>query len=173
MNEAGDCVGRRERDRQVLFLDFDGVIHRLGAVRTRRGVRSASPSIKLFEFAPILVDLLVPHDAVEIVLSTAWVRALGYQRAKDALPEMLRGRVAGATYHSKYADAGTWPTMGRGAQVLRYVWTHRLTRWVAIDDEISGFGEHLGHVVRCDEGLGLGDMETQRLLCARLAEQFG
>ena len=172
MNETGDSVGKMESGRQVLFLDFDGVIHRLGAVRTRRGIRGACPSIKLFEFAPVLVELLAPHIAVEIVLSTSWVRTLGYRRARDALPAKLKERVVGATYHSKYADAGTWPSMARGTQVLRYVWTHRLVRWLAIDDDIVGFGEHFSHVVRCDENLGLGDFETQKALRVRLAEQF-
>jgi len=172
MNEKSDTLGKQERDRQVLFLDFDGVIHRFGAVRTRRGITSASPSVKLFEFAPVLVELLAPHVAVEIVLSTSWVQILGYQRAKSALPLALSARVVGATYHSKYFDAATWASKGRGTQILRYVLTHRLTSWLAIDDEIIGFGEHLSHVVRCDEHLGLGDVKTQKLLCARLEEQF-
>jgi hypothetical protein len=158
--------------RQVLFLDFDGVMHRYGAVRTRRGIMSTSQSIELFEFSDILIECLEPYASLEIVLSTSWVRALGYQRAKNALPSALRERVAGATYHSKYYDARAWPTFGRGIQILRYVRTHRLTRWLAIDDEIDGLDEYLSHVVRCDESFGLGDAETQNLLKIRLAEQF-
>ncbi|MEX3967222.1 HAD domain-containing protein [Paraburkholderia sp. EG286B] len=166
-------VGKVELSRQVVFLDFDGVLHRLGAVRTRKGITSTSPSIRLFEFAPILMDCLAPYDSVEIVLSTSWVHHLGYQRAKNALPMALSERVVGATFHSKYFDAGTWASKPRGAQVLRYVQTHRLMRWLAIDDEILGFGDHVSHVVRCDENLGLGDAKTQVVLCTRLAEQFG
>ncbi|MGF6976578.1 hypothetical protein QFZ94_005028 [Paraburkholderia sp. JPY465] len=172
MNDIGHSVGKMERDRHVLFLDFDGVIHRLGALRTRRGITSASPSIKLFEFAPVLAEFLEPYVHVEIVLSTSWVQALGYQRARRALPAPLREKVVGATYHSKYFDAGTWPSTRRGLQVLRYVRTHRLVRWLAIDDDISGFGEYFSHVVQCDENLGLGDFETQKALRVRLAEQF-
>ncbi|MGF6370883.1 hypothetical protein OKW40_003633 [Paraburkholderia sp. RAU6.4a] len=172
MNGTGDSNWETERSRQVLFLDFDGVLHRFGAVRTRRGITNISPAAQLFEFAPILVACLAPHGRVEIVLSTSWVRQLGYQRAKNALPEALSERVVGATYHSRYFDADTWASKARGTQILRYVLTHRLTRWLAIDDEIVGFGEHLSHVVRCDENYGLGDVRTQMLLRTRLAEQF-
>ncbi|MFB9125727.1 hydrolase [Paraburkholderia dipogonis] len=172
MDEKKDVRDDPASKRHVLFLDFDGVMHRLGAVRTRRGIISTTPSIQLFEFSNILIECLEPYAILEIVLSTSWVRALGYQRARNALPPLLRERVAGATYHSKYYDARAWPTMGRGIQILRYVRTHRLTRWLAVDDEIDGFDEYLSHVVRCDERLGLGDVETQNLLKLRLAEQF-
>ncbi|WP_109476678.1 HAD domain-containing protein [Paraburkholderia sp. C35] len=172
MNPQSHCENQ-STERQVLFLDYDGVIHRLGAVRTRRGIISAAPSIRLFEFAPVLAECLEPYKGLEIVLSTSWVRVLGYRRAKDALPAELRERVVGATYHSKYYDAWAWPSIGRGIQVLRYVRAHRLTRWLAIDDEIDGFDEYLSHVVQCNEKLGLGDTATQNLLRVRLAEKFG
>lgn len=172
MNERSNDSGKVGLSRQVLFLDFDGVLHRLGAIRTRKGIKSSSPSIELFEFAPILMDCLIPYISVEIVLSTSWVHRLGYQRAKSALPAVLRERVVGATFHSRYFDAEIWASKPRGAQILRYVHTHRLASWLAIDDEIVGFVEHMSHLVRCDENLGLGDVVTQKLLRARLAEQF-
>ncbi|WP_091790077.1 HAD domain-containing protein [Paraburkholderia steynii] len=173
MNQRDRIESESTSERHVLFLDFDGTTHRQSALRTRRGIVSSAPNIKLFEFAPVLVDCIKPYPQLEIVLSTSWVRALGYQRAKNALPVELRERVVGATYHSKFYDAWAWPVIGRGIQVLRYVQTHHLTRWVAIDDEIDGFEEFLNHVVRCDVMLGLGDEATQRLLRIRLAEQFG
>lgn len=160
-------------DRQVLFLDFDGVMHRFGALRTRRGIISDKPSVRLFEFAPVLVECLKPYPRLEIVLSTSWVRALGYQRAKNVLPAELRERVVGATYHSRYHDAWKWPAIARGIQILRYVRVHRLQRWLAVDDCTDGFDGFEEHVVKCDEHLGLGDSKTRDLLQRRLAEQFG
>ncbi|WP_082625006.1 HAD domain-containing protein [Paraburkholderia caribensis] len=173
MSQREHIDGESTSERQVLFLDYDGTIHRHSALRTRRGIISSAPNIKLFEFASVLVECLKPYPQLEIVLSTSWVRGLGYQRAKSALPTELRERVVGATYHSKFYDAWAWPVIGRGIQVLRYVRTHHLTRWVAIDDEIDGFYGQMSHVVQCDETLGLGDEATQRLLRVRLAEQFG
>lgn len=173
MNGKKNSIGNAESARQVLFLDFDGVLHRFGAVRTRKGISSTSPSIGLFEFSSILAECLDPYGELKIVLSTSWVHRLGYQRAKNALPPVLSERVVGATYHSKYFDAETWPSRARGTQILRYVLTHRLTSWLAIDDEIVGFGDYLSHVVICDENVGLGDMRTQESLRIRLSEQFG
>ncbi|MGF6808584.1 hypothetical protein OKW30_003710 [Paraburkholderia sp. Clong3] len=172
MNQISGSPRELTSDRQVLFLDYDGVIHRLGALRTRRGIISGAPYVKLFEFAPVLAECLEPYRRLEVVLSTSWVRVLGYQRAKNALPTVLRERVVGATYHSKFYDAWAWSSKGRGIQVLRYVRTHHLTRWLAIDDDIDGFDEYLSHVVQCDEKLGLGAVATQNLLRVRLAEQF-
>jgi hypothetical protein len=172
MNPVDRIEGKTISERQVLFLDYDGTLHRQSALRTRSGIVSSSPEIELFEFADILVECLEAYPLVELVLSTSWVRILGYDRARNALPPMLRQRVVGATYHSNYHDAWKWPSIGRGIQVLRYVRTHSLARWLAIDDEIDGFDEYLSHVVQCDETLGLGDIAIQNLLRLRLAEQF-
>lgn len=172
MNRKSERVSGSTR--HVLFLDFDGVIHRLAALRTRRGLVSSDPSIQLFEYASVLEEVLRPYDEVEIVLSTSWVPTLGFNRARDALPlASLRARVAGATYHSRYHDAKFWPIIGRGIQVLRYVHVHRLHHWLAIDDQVDGFDDRDEHVVRCDERLALGDSGTVALLRRRLAEQFG
>ena len=173
MNQRDRIEADSTSERQVLFLDFDGTTHRQSALRTKRGIVSSAPNIKLFEFADVLAVCLEPYPRVELVLSTSWVRILGYERARDALPTALRRRVVGATYHSKYYDAWKWPSIGRGIQILRYVRTHHLVSWLAIDDEIDGFEEYLFHVVQCDEMLGLGDEATQHLLRVRLSEQFG
>ena len=168
-------VVRAGSERKVVFVDYDGVLHRLSARRTRRGLVSSDPqTIQLFEYAHVLEDVLRPYRDARIVLSTSWVPTLGFDRAKDALPlRSLRERVVGATYHSKYHDAWAWPAIGRGIQVLRYVRVHQLSRWLAIDDKNDGFEGYEGHFVQCRETLGLGDSDTVRLLRVRLAEQFG
>jgi HAD domain in Swiss Army Knife RNA repair proteins len=175
MSERCNAPADEVSGRQVLFVDYDGSLHRFGAYRTRGGIVSSSPAtVELFEFAPLLAELLEPYPQVEIVLSTSWVRVLGFRRAKAALPlESLRQRVAGATFHSKFHDAWAWPTIGRGIQILRYVHVHSLVRWLAIDDEDDGFDEHIEHLVKCDERLALGDYNTLQTLRHRLTEQFG
>jgi hypothetical protein len=160
--------------RRVLFVDFDGVLHRFSAYRTRKGIKSSHPSIKLFEYASVLNELIAPYPEVEIVLSTSWVRVLGFSRARDFLPlESLRVRVVGATFHSAFADAWAWPAIARGVQVLRYVRVHRLVNWLAVDDEADGFEEYFNHFVKCDEALGLGDMNVQSAGRDALSAQFG
>jgi hypothetical protein len=172
---APDHLAVRKSARKVLMLDFDGVLHRGDAYRTRRGIVSSDPSrIKLFEYAGTLAAALKPYPDVEIVLSTTWVEALGFNRARDALPEKaLRDRVVGATYHSQYYDAHRWSEIARGRQVLRYVNRHRLTKWLAIDDCLEGFETVRERLVLCNPDQALGDPATQNALATELREIFG
>jgi hypothetical protein len=163
-----------ESTRSVLLLDYDGVLHRGGAYRTKKGIISSDPSrVHLFEFAELLAEILDPYPDVEIVLSTTWVKALGFTRARDALPmKALRDKVVGATYHSQFYDAYLWHDFSRGAQVLRYVRRHHLLRWLAIDDRDDGFEAVPGNLVLCDSEKALGDVAVQATLKAALSKTF-
>ncbi|WP_240189644.1 HAD domain-containing protein [Azonexus hydrophilus] len=83
----------------ILFLDFDGVLHP-DAVYFVRGRPTLRAKGELFMWAGALVDLLTEHPDVRIVLSTSWVRALRFNRARSYLPAELRRCVIGATWHS-------------------------------------------------------------------------
>lgn len=174
MSDNDNVLMREGSRRRVLFVDYDGVLHRLSAYRTRRGIVSSDPqTIQLFEYAPVLEEAIEPYPDLEIVLSSSWVPTLGFDRAKNSLPASLRGRVTGATFHSKFHDAASWAVIGRGIQILRYVRVHRLLHWLAIDDQRDGFDDYDEHLVKCDEKLALGDLRTVELLRYRLAVQFG
>src|SRR5882672_4978285 len=92
-----------------LFLDYDRVVHGGGATYHRKNrplrllpnIRPELPGHMLFEHLPIVESLLEPYPAVRIVLSTSWVRALDFKRAKSYLTPGLQQRVIGATYHSR------------------------------------------------------------------------
>ncbi|CAM2192048.1 Hydrolase [Paraburkholderia kururiensis] len=164
-----------ESARSVLLLDYDGVLHRGDAFRTKMGIVSSDPSrIQLFEFAELLAGILDPYPDVEIVLSTSWVKALGFTRARDALPvKALRDKVVGATYHTRFHDAHQWHDLLRGAQVLRYVQRHHLGKWLAIDDHAEGFEMVPSNLVLCDTDKALGDAGVQTVLKAALHNTFG
>ncbi|GJH18132.1 hypothetical protein CBA19CS22_16340 [Caballeronia novacaledonica] len=164
----------RKSERKVFLLDYDGVLHRNGAYRTKRGIVSSDPSrIKLFEYADLLAELLEPYPDVQIVLATTWVKVLGFDRARDALPsEALRNRVVGATYHSRYSDSHLWYDIPRGQQVLRYVIRHRLVRWLALDDRPEGFDAVREHLVLCDPDKALGNPDTQLALAMAFEKAF-
>jgi hypothetical protein len=161
-------------ERKVFLLDYDGVLHRGDAYRTKRGILSRDPSrIQLFEYADLLAELLEPYPDVQIVLSTTWVKVLGFNRARGALPlETLRNRVVGATYHTRFYDSHLWYGIPRGKQVLRYVVRHRLVRWLAIDDRPEGFDSVREHLVLCDPERALGNRETQLILEGALSKAF-
>ncbi|MCW5665470.1 MAG: hypothetical protein KIT35_16680 [Piscinibacter sp.] len=166
----------------VLYLDFDGVLHHDAVLRhPKRGIYidpAQGPGRTLFEWAPILQEQLEPYPDVAIVLSTSWVRVLGYQRAKARLPTELSRRVVGATFHSavhriRTREGPIDDTSTRGAQVLGDVSRRRPTQWLAVDDSMEGWPpEALERVVQCMPAVGLSSAETLSHLRSKLARFF-
>lgn len=147
----------RGRGELVVYLDYDGVLHHEHALRhPRRGIYlGAPPEFTLFQHAALLEALLQPYPAVRIVLSTSWVRVLGYNRARGRLPPGLRERVIGATYHSSM-HAEAFAMLPRGVQVLDDVQRRAPRDWLALDDDGSGWPKvHEHRVLLTDERLGL------------------
>lgn len=167
--------GRREpgSERQVLFVDFDNTLHRADAYVVGDDVVAAEPGVVLFEYASVLERLLEPYPEVLIVLSTDWVEAVGFERARDALPiASLRERVIGATRMDSGLDELAFSSLTRGQQILRYVARHRLTSWLALDDRRDGFATCMLNLVHCQRGVGLGDIDVQKMLRDRLRMTF-
>jgi len=95
-------------------------------------------------WASLLVEALAGHPDVSIVLSTSWVRNLGFHRARKALPAQLHQRVIGATWHSAMSRSSTdyiaWDNQTRYQQIAAYL--ARRTEpvsWLAIDDDARGW----------------------------------
>ena len=162
---------RLRSDDQVLFLDFDGVLHPDSVYRTRHGLELRAEGA-LMMHAPILVEILSDFPLVQICLSTSWVRLLGYRRARAALPEVLQARTVSGTWHSRMPRA---PLHGfdfytRYEQIRAAASRAGLTRWVALDDDPDhSWPEHDQRLVCCDSGLGLSAAVTQAELRAKLA----
>lgn len=159
--------------RQVLFLDIDGVLHRGDSyVAGNRVVSSVPGRIELFEYLPVLDDLLSPYHDVEVVLSSDWAYRFGVEPTRNMLPESLRKRVTAATYQGCEFDEVLWPVMSRGAQVLDYVRRHSLDHWLAVDDRRDGFEGHRDRLIHCQTEAGLGDPAVVALFRSRLHERF-
>jgi hypothetical protein len=154
------------RGEKVLYLDFDGVLHHENVLRhPRRGIYlGAPPEFTLFQHAELLESLLGPYPDLKVVLSTSWVRALGFSRTVKRLRPGLRQRVIGATYHSRMNEH-LFTLLPRGAQVLDDVERRRPAGWIALDDDGVGWPEeHRHQLVLTDERLGLsGPGVAQRL----------
>jgi hypothetical protein len=160
-------------DSRVIYLDYDGVLHPSGVYCTaKRGIHLRGyPGHALFEWASVLIELLEPHQDVVIVLSTSWVKELQFGKATKRLPERLQERVVGATWHSEMMrHPDQWETLTRYGQILRSVSRQRLTRWLAIDDDVYGWpGTSNERIVVCNEHRGLSDTATQEDLAKKLA----
>lgn len=145
----------------VLYLDFDGVLHP-DAVYLVRGKVELRAEGELFMWAQPLVDALKPYHEIQIVLSTSWVRSIGFNAAKKALPQPLRERVIGATWHSQmgagWPDKALWQIRSRHHQIAADLSTRKIEDWLAIDDDTAGWPEcHRENLVETNPQLGLGD----------------
>lgn len=153
----------------ILFLDYDGVLHPDKAYMTKRGVVLQCDGHNLFEHAELLADLLEPYPQVKIVLSTSWVPQLSFNAAKDRLPERLQDKVIGATFHSKYEEKIFWQCYSRHSQIDTYDKRHRLTDWIAIDDDDDEWPDNKRHhLIHTDEWGGIGMKESQDELIAKI-----
>lgn len=145
----------------VLYLDFDGVLHPDAVFLVRRKVELRAEG-ELFMWSERLIDALKPHSAIDIVLSTSWVRSIGFDAAKKALPQNLRERVIGATWHSMmgagWPDKALWQVRSRYHQIAADLSRRKIEDWLAIDDDTAGWPEcHRGNLIETNPQLGLGD----------------
>jgi hypothetical protein len=121
----------------ILYLDFDGVLHHEEVYwHPRRGPYLKAPEGHvLFQHLSLLEDVLAPHPAVKIVLSTSWVMQYGFSDAAKRLGPGLRSRVIGATYHSEMRWSATlFSRLPRGVQIWRDVERREPLDWLAVDD---------------------------------------
>lgn len=156
MLPAVDARAPRVEGGLVLYLDFDGVLHHENVLwHPRRGTYAGPPGFKLFEHAALLDELLAPFPEVSIVLSTSWVRQYGCYGAAKKLPDSLRARVVGATFHGAM-DERVFGNKPRGRQVLEDVARRRPLAWFALDDVADGWGEPISPcLVLTDECQGI------------------
>lgn len=163
-----------QRAKFVLYLDFDGVLHDEDVWwHPRRGIFVNTPGRTLFEWMPILEELLAPYPEVCVVLSTSWVRARSFDYAKGQLSQALRQRVIGATFHRREMNKLSFAELPRGIQVMGDVGRRKPLEWVAIDDVDDGWPDAVrGNVVLTNPRLGLHEVRAQTELKGILERMF-
>lgn len=160
--------------KQVLYLDYDGVLHPQDVYWYRaRGIVLKTPGHALFEHCALLESLLEPYPELKLVLSTSWVRAKDFNFALAQLTPSLQSRVIGATYHSAMKREYGLSGLSNGAlhgyfsQLTRYQQVQGdLKRrcphtWLAVDDDTKGWpsGETVNLVAPySDAGLAQDDV---------------
>jgi hypothetical protein len=157
----------------VLFLDFDGVLHPDQVYITASGPQLRSAG-ELFMWIPVLEAALAPYPDIKIVLSTSWVRKLGFSRAKKRLSPTLQKRVVGSTWHSSmakvWADQIWWDGTSRHGQISRYAARSGITRWLALDDDAENWAAaDLHRLILLDGAEGLSSPAAAVELDRRLA----
>lgn len=152
----------------ILFLDFDGVLHPGKAHLIDGKVVLKQADVGLFAWAEILEELLAPHPAVQIMLSTSWVEVFGLDDARDFLPDALSRRVIGATWTKRVRNE--WKRCSRFEQIRRAAFREKIDRWIAVDDDVRDWpASWAERLVAADSDLGLSAQATQDALRDRLA----
>jgi hypothetical protein len=160
----------------VLYLDLDGVLHPEDVWRSTKGVPyvRSPPGHEVLEHTSLLERVLDPFPDVRIVLSTSWVQALkSVSKVARRLPEDIRVRVVGATYHSRMpADAFT--EMPRVMQIVTDVRRRQPTKWLALDDDIRGCPVWCRkNFVQTDPVLGISAPHVLEEMRSKLRTTFG
>jgi hypothetical protein len=159
----------------ILYLDFDGVLDPDDVGLDDNGRPALRGQGALFEYASRLERILAPHPALQLVLSTSWVRVMGYAYARRCLPPALRERVVGATWHTRFAEddaLATWwiHEASRYAHIAHDLARRQPQDWLAIDDDLRGWPADAGrHLVACDPRFGLSEPRVRLQLEKRLA----
>lgn len=156
---------------KILYLDYNGVLHDGMVIRNRkRGLYISTPERSFFEWMPILEDLLAPYPDVKIVLSTSWIRSLGFDATRQELTETLRSRVIGSTFHHPKILQSEFDTMPRGMQIWNDVERRKPSSWFALDDDAFGWPTWCrDRLIETKGHLGLSDPEAQDAIRKMLA----
>lgn len=141
----------------VLYLDYDGVLHDSEVyVSPKRGIHIRTPGCTLFEWMPLLEEVLNPFPEVALVLSTSWVRARSFNFAKEQLSPALQQRIIGATYHRREINKYVFMDTPRWQQIAADVNRRKPKNWLALDDDVNDWPEHLvKHLIATDGMSGL------------------
>lgn len=168
-----------ENHTPTLFLDFDGTLHAGHALIDAQNQICLDAGRPLFEFAPLLVEMRAPYPAVEIVLTTSWLRALPLDEVVAYLPPELADRVVGTTTDIRPRLGELKSGTDRTAAIASYAYGKRLRNWLAVDDSVHGVykfgrepGELLHHFVLLDAERGISDEQAQRRIRSWLAEAW-
>jgi hypothetical protein len=130
---------------QVLFLDFDGVLHPKGA----------GGAAEHFSRRPLLEELLLDAACADwrVVITSTWREAYSLARLRQFFCAPLHARIIDRTpvledldvEHLRYREIRAW--LNKQPQVKR---------WCALDDDREGFPDsQAGRVVFTDPDHGL------------------
>jgi hypothetical protein len=135
---------------RVLFLDFDGVLTKVTG--------EAEPAV-LFEWLPLLAELLAPWPDVHIVVHSTW----RYDHTDAELLKLLGS--LGARF------IGTVPRGPRAEAIRWFVYSNPAIKdYLVVDDSCAEFSEDFsGPLVVCDPLFGISDARVRAAIAAWLA----
>jgi len=162
----------------ALYVDFDGVLqHESVMWHRRRGIymnQLEAPGRTLFEWTHHLEQSLKDFPDIFLVLSSTWCINPGYGKALKRLPESLRSKFVGGTYHKRVHGADPWLLQSfrstpRWKQIADDVARRKPSAWLALDDDVEDWPDHLrDNLVACDGSTGLSELRVREELRGKL-----
>lgn len=162
----------------IIYLDFDGVLHPDAVYNPpNKPIELRGPG-ELFMHAHVLEEALAIYPEAKIILSTSWVRVLGYDRTIEKMPTELAKRVIGATWHKvlRQDNYDPFSNLSRFEQIMSHVKKNAIKNWIALDDLHSGHEVYAWPqdkrdlLVLTEESKGLGCQSVQADLNKKLKE---
>lgn len=132
-------------DRPVLFLDFDGVLHR----------NRCLPG-DCFNLLPALAGTLAPFDH-DIVISSSWRFHYSIRYLTKLFPDTLRNRIIGTTGEGHPGSYARWE------EIQAYLECHPTSNWRALDDFDWEFPPACPQLIHCDGDRGCQDAQRRRI----------
>jgi hypothetical protein len=155
----------------TLYLDFDGTLNIGSAVVDDAGLITLESGRELFEFAPLLVELLAPYPHIQIVLTTSWVSRIGRDAVVSHLPDVLRYRVVDDITRVRSRMGEVQDGTDRASRILRHVWAHGVLSWLVLDDRAWGVPiGYAGHFVHLSPESGINSPDARSRLKSWLHE---
>ncbi len=142
----------------IIFLDFDGVLHREEAIST-----------ELFCCRPVLWEILRARPDVDVVFSTGWREIKSQKELIQIVTRNgggdLRHRFVGQTPVIPLARYGEHPHP-REEECLRWLSENRRphTGWLALDDVARIFSPNCPNLYRVNHQTGLTEIDVSVIL---------
>ncbi|HFV9915895.1 TPA: HAD domain-containing protein [Salmonella enterica subsp. diarizonae serovar 61:l,v:z35] len=131
----------------VLFLDFDGVIHKC--------------QNESFEWMYLIERLLDASPSMFIVISSSWRECGSISYLKSLFRSPYRDRVIGAT-PSLYLPSGSIGV--RAAECEEFVARYRVKAFICLDDDTTLFPTGYPHLFRTDYYTGVKEKDITDLI---------
>lgn len=164
----------------LVYVDFDGVLHHEAVHwHPRRGIYMhpiEAPGRVMFEWVHLLDGILSEFPAVMLVLSSTWCVRPGFGKALKFLPQSLRSRFIGGTFHRRHHGADEWILQSfraapRWQQILSDVGRRHPVAWLALDDDVKDWPvDLLPNLIACEGDTGLSDRRVQAELREKLEQ---
>lgn len=146
----------------VIFLDFDGVMHPVGAC-VWNADEQAMVSVDPFRWWPALERILKGSTVpITLVVHSTW--RLMWETDEELLgmlPESMRAFVVGTTDRND---------IGREKSIVAYTAKHGIVDSLILDDEAKAFARGLDNLIVCDDQHGVSDPTVLRAIAKRVAQ---